>query len=78
MLASHSTQYLDNDDDVDDIHDDEEGAAAYSFFDQTQRSVTPTVMFILLLCPAQVFLLLTNGGIIRRVQCRGQAFLLNV
>ena len=31
MLASYSTQYLDNDDDVDDIHDDEEEAAAYFF-----------------------------------------------
>ena len=31
MLPSHGTQYLDNDDDVDDIHDDEEEAAAYFF-----------------------------------------------
>ena len=32
----------------------------------------------LVLCPAPVFLLLTNGWLIRRVQCRGQACLRHV
>ena len=36
-LGAETTAYVDNDVDVDDVHDEEEGAAAYFFFGQRQR-----------------------------------------
>ena len=36
-LWAETTEYVDNDVDVDDVDDDEEKAGAYFFFGQTQR-----------------------------------------